>query len=160
MTDDLIITLDGGDWLGIALAAIAAFIVGFIWFTFLFGKRWGKEFGMDMDQKPSGRFMALSMTKDLVGNLLMAYVLFHVIVVWLPSLWAENFADMASLTVEEAPYWQYGLWGGLFTWLGFFVPHALSRTGWEGRSWTWFGIEVGYWFVKLAVMGQIIAAFL
>ena len=155
MADDLTITLAGGDWLAVILATLAAFFIGFIWFTFLFGKQWAAEFNMEMGgEGGSFKAMAPSMLKDLVGNFLMAYVLFHTIVVWLPSLWGAHFGVEAA----DSPLWQYGMYAAAFSWLGFFVPVALSRTGWEQRSWRWFGIDVGYHLVKLIAMAQIMAA--
>lgn len=158
MADDINLAsyMDGGDWLAIVLATVAAFAVGFVWFTFLFGKRWAKEMGMDMDEQPPAKEMAMNMGKDLVGHFVMAYVLWHITAVFLPELWADHLGT----TAENAPLWQYGWWAAFFTWLGFFVPQSLTATGWEGRSWAWFGIDVGYSLVKLLVMGQILAAFL
>lgn len=156
MADDLVITLAAGDWIGVALATLAAFFIGFVWFTLLFGNRWAKEMGIPLDHKPTPKFMAFSMAKDLVGNFLMAYVLFHSIAVWLPELWAGHLGT----TAENGAMWLYGVWAALFIWLGFFLPVSLSRTGWERRTWGWFAIDAGYHLVKLVVMAQILAAFM
>lgn len=156
MADDINLYdyMDGMDVLAIFLAALAAFFVGMIWFTALFGKRWAKEFDMPMDGGDM-KSMLPSMLKDFVGHVLMAYVLWFVIMAFIPSIWGDHL----GATAEDAGHWTYGMWGALFIWLGFFVPVALSRTGWEGRSWGWFGIDVGYNLVKLIVMGQILMAF-
>lgn len=156
MADDLVITLTAGDWVGVGLATLAAFLIGFVWFTLLFGKRWAQEMGIPLDHEPTPKFMASSMAKDLAGNLVMAYVLFHSIAVWLPELWAAQLGTSA----ENSAMWLYGVWGGFFVWLGFFLPVSLSRTGWERRSWTWFAIDAGHHLVKLMVMAQILAAFM
>lgn len=157
MADDINLAdyMSGADWLGIILATVAAFFVGFIWFTFLFGKPWAKEMGIPMDEGGSMKAMLPSMLKDIVGNFLTAYVLWHSIVSFIPSIWADHLGTTAT----DAALWTYGAWGALFIWIGYYVPVALSRTGWEKRSWTWFGIDTGYTLVKLAVMGQILAAF-
>lgn len=163
MADDLMLSLDGGDWLGVVLATVAAFFVGFVWFTLLFGQRWAKEMGMEMDpeKRPGMGEMWPSMLKDVVGNFIMAYVLWHSIMVWIPSVWADHLDSIAgnTVTATDAAMWTYGIWAALFIWIGFFVPVSLSRTGWEGRSWSWFGIDTSYTLVKLLVMGQILAAF-
>jgi hypothetical protein len=156
MADDITLTLTGIDWLGVVLAMLAAFFVGFVWFTFLFGKRWAKEFGIPMDAKPEAKGMAFSMGKDLVGHFIMAYVMWHSIAIWLPALWGAHF----GVPAENAAMWGYGLMGAIFIWLGYFLPVSLSRTGWENRSWAWFGIDAGYNLVKLVVMGQILVAFM
>ncbi len=144
----------GGDILGVVLAAFAAFFVGFVWFTFLFGKAWSKEMGIDMDSGGDFKSMLPSMIKDIVGNLLTAYVLWFTMMFAVPSVWAETLGTSAE---NSAPAF-YGAMAAFFVWLGYYLPVALSRTGWEGRSWKWFGIDVGYQLVKLLVMGQILAA--
>jgi hypothetical protein len=164
MADDINLAeyMTGSDWLGIGLSVVAAFFIGFVWFTFLFGKQWAKEFGMDTAEKPPAKSMLGPMAKDLLGALLTAYVLWHSIVSFVPSIWADHLSGVAgnaAVAAEDAAMWTYGFWGALFIWLGYFVPVSLSRTGWERRSWSWFGIDVGYHFVKLVAMGQILAAF-
>lgn len=154
MADDLTLTLTGSDWLGVVLATVASFVIGFLWFGPLFGKRWAKEFGLSADDRPDGKTMGLNMAKDLVGHLVMAYVLWHTIVVWIPSVWAEHLGT----TAEDSALWTYAFWGALFVWLGFFLPVGLARTGWERRSWTWFGMDAGYNLLKLLAMALILMA--
>ncbi|MBK7711916.1 MAG: DUF1761 domain-containing protein [Bacteroidales bacterium] len=38
--------------LAILVAVVVNFFLGFIWYTPLFGKTWGKEMGYDPDMKP------------------------------------------------------------------------------------------------------------
>lgn len=158
MADDINLAdyMAGSDWLGIGLAVVAAFFIGFIWFTFLFGKQWAREFNMEMGEGGDFKSMLPSMIKDIVGSFLLAYVLWHSMMYAVPSVWADTLGAAAA---ENNGAWFYGLMTAFFIWLGYFVPVALSRTGWERRSWTWFGIDVGYNLVKLLVMGQILAAF-
>ncbi len=154
MADDLTITLGGMDYLAVVLAALAAFLIGFLWYGPIFGKKWAAQVGISMDEKVSPKKMMGSMGLTLLGALLMAYVLFHSIAVWLPTLWAANF-DVAAATDSGA--WFYATMSTLFIWLGFFIPHHLSRTAWEKGSWTLFGINVGYDLVRLAGMSFILA---
>ncbi len=160
MADDIQLMdyMGGSDWIGIALAVVAAFFIGFVWFTFLFGKRWAAEFNMDMADGASGKEMIAPMLKDLFGNLLLAYVLWHSMMFAVPSVWADHLTGFPEAAANSGA-WFYGLMTALFIWLGYFVPVALSRTGWEKRSWAWFGIDTGYHLVKLIAMGQILAAF-
>lgn len=158
MADDINLAdyMTGSDWLGIALAVVAAFFIGFLWFTVLFGKRWAKEFGMEDMEPPGFKAMLGPMAKDIIGSFLLAYVLWHSMMYAVPSIWADH---LAAGPVENMGAWFYGLMTAVFIWIGYFVPVALSRTGWERRSWAWFGIDVSYQLVKLIAMGQILAAF-
>ena len=44
----------------------------------------------------------------------------------------------------------------LFTWLGFIVPPLLNGIVWEGRRWSMFGINGGYYLVSLLVAALLI----
>jgi hypothetical protein len=61
----------------ILVAVVANFILGFVWYTPLFGKAWAKEMGFDMSVKPTGGQMAKGMIIMVIGNFLMAYVFAH-----------------------------------------------------------------------------------
>jgi len=43
--------------LAIAIAVVANFLLGFIWYTPLFGKIWGREMGYDPNEKPASSVM-------------------------------------------------------------------------------------------------------
>jgi len=157
MADDLMLTLTGSDWLGVVLAVVAATFLGFLWFTPLFGKRWAREMGMDTSDRPSPRRMALSMVLFIFGNLLMAYVLWHEIHGWIPTLWAEQLG-IATGDVENSSVWMYASLAALFNWLGFMLPLQLGRVAWENRSWTLVAINAGFDIVRLFAMAYIVAA--
>lgn len=54
---------------GVLIAVVANFILGFLWYTPLFGKAWGKEMGFDMNVKPTGGEMAKGMiANDYAGR--------------------------------------------------------------------------------------------
>ncbi|MFN0276106.1 MAG: DUF1761 domain-containing protein [Chitinophagales bacterium] len=131
--------------LAVLVAMIANFIIGFIWYTPLFGKAWAKELGFDLSVKPPSSVMIRGMLLNLIGNFLIAWVLAHNIGAWgyVPGYTeAGNSANAMS--------------AAFFTWLGFFVPVELSGVAWEKRSWKLFFINVGYHLVALMVVSFIL----
>ena len=132
----------------IAIAVIASFIFGWLWYGPLFGKTWGRLMGMPMDAKPDSKVMLRGMVLTLVGVFLTAYVLVHTTNVWRPSAWGVG-KDLADAV--------YGFFSGFFTWLGFYIPMLLSQVAWEGRSWKLFALNAAYHFLNLQLIAMIVA---
>jgi hypothetical protein len=128
------------------LAAVAAnFVLGFIWYTPLFGKVWAKENGFDTNQKAKGGEIARGMIFMVIGNFFMAYVLAHSIIAW-------SFVP----GVKEMSATSNILNSAIFTWLGFYVPVDLNTVAWERKSWKLFGINTSYHFLTLLVASSIL----
>ncbi len=106
--------------MAILVAVIANFVLGFIWYTPLFGKVWGREMGYDPNEKPDKSVMFKGMAFMLIGNFLFAYVLSHIIVAW---MFVPGIKDMGPLSSA--------LMTAIFTWLGFYLPGQLGATIWE-----------------------------
>jgi hypothetical protein len=66
----------------ILVAVVANFILGFLWYTPLFGKAWAKEMGYDTSVKPPSGAVAKGMIFMVIGNFLLAYVFAHNIAAW------------------------------------------------------------------------------
>ena len=77
---------------------------------------------------------------------LTSYVLAHNVAVW--QTWGSG--------SDQAP-WVYGFYAGFFTWLGFILPILLNSVAFERKSWTAFGIQLGYQFISLQIMGMILS---
>ncbi len=133
------------NFLAILVAVVVNFILGFIWFTPLFGKAWGKELGYDADMKPDNSVMLKGMAFSLIGNLLFAVVLAHNIAAW---QFVPGVREMGPLSNT--------LSAALFTWLGFYLPGELGATVWEKHSWKLFGINTGYHLASLLVVAFIL----
>lgn len=138
--EDLGITI----WVVLASTA-ACFFIGFLWYTPLFGKAWAKENGFDMTAKVEGGVIIKGMVMNLIGNLLLAWVLAHNIAAW---TFVPGIGEL-------------GTWGGIinsavFTWLGFFVPVDLNTVAWERKSWKLFFINTGYHLVNVFVASIIL----
>jgi len=129
----------------IAVATIANFFVGFLWYSVIFQKAWVAEMKLPMDQKPTAGIMVRSLGMNLVGCFLLAFV------------FANNTAAWGF--VPGVPEMGKGMAIGnaaIFTWLGFFVPMDLNTVAFEGRSWKLFGINTSYHFTMLLVSAIIL----
>lgn len=135
--------------LAIIIAVVANFILGFIWYTPLFGKAWGKEMGFNMDQKPPASVLVKGMIFMIIGNFLMAFVFYHNMAVWNPVTW--------GLPPSPRSASANAMMGAIFTWLGFFVPVDLNTVAWEMKSWKLFFINTGYHLISLIVVAMILA---
>lgn len=126
-------------------AVVVNFILGFIWYTPLFGKIWGKEMGYDPDMKPDKSLMFKGMAFMIIGNLLFAWVLAHNIAAW---QFVPGIKEMGPVVSA--------LNAAVFTWLGFYLPGQLGATVWEKNSWKLFAINTGYHLASLLVVAFIL----
>ena len=132
-----------------AAALVAAFFFGFLWYGPLFGRTWAGLMGMSMeDCKPQPVEMGRSIALQVVGLFLTVYVLAHSVQVWRPSVWGAG---------QDGPSSHYGFFGGLFTWLGFYVPLQLGKVAWERRPWKLFFLNTSHDFLLLQIIAQILA---
>lgn len=131
---------EGSDYLAMGVAFLAYFILSFLWWGPLFGKKWAALMGQDPDSQPS---MAMPMVLQAVGTIFLVYVLWTVM---------EAFAvthDEAGGLMRGDLQLMDALIGAFFTWLGFFVPVQLGRIAWERAGWALFGINAGGHLVVL-----------
>ncbi len=131
--------------MAVLVAVVANFILGFLWYTPLFGKAWGQEMKYDSSVKPPGGEMVKGMIFMVIGNFLLAYVFAHNIMAW-------SFVPGA----QEMSVTQNIMSSTIFTWLGFYLPGDLGSTVWEKKSWKLFGINTGYHFMMLLVASLIL----
>jgi len=129
------------------IAVVANFVLGFLWYTPLFGKMWAREHKFDMTQKPPASAFIKGLTFMIVGSILMAFVFSHNIAAWDPASWGRSDSFMSPAGAAFS--------AGIFTWLGFIIPSQLSGVAWEGRSWTLFMIDSGYHLCSLLLMALI-----
>ena len=68
--------------IAVLVAVVVNFFLGFIWYTPLFGKTWGKEMGYDPNEKPDKSVFLKGLAFMIIGNFLFAWVLAHNIAAW------------------------------------------------------------------------------
>lgn len=135
-------------FLAIVIAVIANFVLGFLWYTPLFGKIWGRHMGYDMNQQPKKSEMIKGMVFMVIGNILFAWVLAHNMAAW---TFVPETQSMSSFS--------FAMNSAFFMWLGFYFPVDLGSTAWERKSWTLFFINTGYHLASLIVAAMILAYF-
>lgn len=130
----------------VLVAVVANFILGYLWFSVLFGKAWAREMGFsDSDVKPTGGEMARGMIIMLGGNFLMAFVFANNMAAW---SFVPGMKEMPALgTILNAT---------AFTWLGFYLPMDIGRVAWEKKSWKLFSITTSYHFIMLLIAAVIL----
>src|ERR1017187_115092 len=133
------------NYVSIVIAIVANFIFGFIWYTALVGKCWGRELGMNMTQKPKPAEMTRVMVFMVIGSFLLVWVFAHNIAAWsfVPEMKNNSIFTNAMMAAT-------------FTWLGFFLPVDLSAVAWERKSWTLFFINTGYHLISLIIVALIL----
>lgn len=133
------------NFIAIGVAVIANFVLGYLWYTPIFGKVWGKEMGYDPNMKPSQKEFMKGLVYMLIGNFLCAWVLAHNIAAW------QFVPD-----VSEMGKFSNAMSSAIFTWIGFYVPVHLGSTVWEQKSWKLVGINAGYHLVSLLLISFIL----
>ena len=123
----------------ILVCAIFLWMLGAFWYSpLLFAKPWIAIVGRKMGEKPKG--VGHGMIASFLGDLLLAFVLAHIV------------------------YWSRGAgfgWGafiGFLVWVGFVVAPLYPQRIYEGRPFTYFAINSGYWLVGLTVVGGVLSA--
>lgn len=124
----------------ILVAAIVSMVIGAIWYSVLFGKKWmelmdiGPKRMEELKQKARWSYVW-----NFLALLVMAFVLAHIV-------------DYTGATT-----WTAGMQAGFWLWLGFIATVSLGAVLWEGKSWSLYFINAGYHLVELLVMGGILA---
>lgn len=133
--------------LAVLVAAIVAFILGFLFHGPILGKTWMRLANIKMTGKEKMSDMYGQMFWNFVANFITAYVLAIV------YLFASNSPFTNGATIDT------GLMCGFWVWLGFLVTSTSIEVIWMGKSRTLWLFEVGCSLVVMLAMGAIIAAF-
>lgn len=125
------------DYWAVLVSALILWFLGAIWYSpVLFAKPWMALVGVKSDK---GQSMVGGMIASLIGDVLMSFVLDHIV------LWsgADTFALGALI--------------GLIAWLGFFAAPNYPQSLYEGRPFKLFAINNGYMLVGLVIVGGLLA---
>ena len=127
-------------YLEVLIAAVAAFMLGFLWYTALFGKAWQKETGVTDEQAQSG--MAITHGTSFLMMCLIAMGLSHFL--HGHSLEEQTFLHGASHGAQVAI---------LFTITGTAINYAYQK-----KSLKLWLIDAGYLVAFIALQGGVILA--
>lgn len=128
--------------LAIVVSAIAAMVLGFVWYSMpVFGRAWTRLTGMTAEKMEQAKTAGMTKTYVLsfIGALVMASVLSY----------AVDIAGAATLLG--------GMGIGALAWLGFSAPVAMNTVLFGDNKWGVYFIETGYQLVSLIIMGAILA---
>ena len=131
--------------MAVLIAVAANFVLGFLWYTPLFGKAWAKEKGFDINRKPTSGELAKGMLIMVIGNFFMAYVLAHNNMAW---SYVPGAGEMSTTSKV--------LSSAFFTWLGFYLPVDMGGVAWEKHSFKLLAINTVYHFLSLLVVAAIL----
>ena len=122
----------------VLVAAVVSMVVGSFWYSkSLFGKEWAKLVGRKLEEMSGG---GKGYAVAAAGALLQAYILAH-------------FVQYAGATT----FWD-GIVTGFWLWLGFVAVVVAMNLVFEGKSWTLWKINAGYFLVVLLINGCLLAA--
>jgi hypothetical protein len=134
------------NYLAVFLCAVAAMVIGFLWYGPLFGKQWRDLIGMTKGKMlEANKEMPKTYSLMFVSALLMAYALAHF--VW--------YAAPGSLTLFISV--KTALWA----WIGFVATTSLTKFLFmpDRKPIQLLAIESGYYFATLVAMGIIFSLF-
>ena len=126
------------NYVSVLAAAVAAFVIGWLWYGPLFGKAWMRERGMDPAAMAGMPMPMGKLVGEFLAGLVTAYVL----------------ARFVSL--HGVIDWQGGLHLAFWIWLGFYAMFLLGAVLWEKASWNLYAINAGRWLVTLIAMTAIL----
>lgn len=138
----MVFSLVSVNLVGAAVAGVAAFIVGMLWYSpMLFGKKWMELSGMKISEnyKDMGK-MAPTMVAALVVSIISAYIL-------------GQFIKLigAATPVEGAIV-------GIAAWFGFVATVSLNMVFWERKPIGLYLLNNGHLALNFAIMGAILVA--
>ncbi len=124
--------------IAVLAAAVAAMVIGFLWYGPLFGKQWIKLMGLSSKdinkakQKGMGKLYLI----NFIAGIVTAYVL---------AVLVDGMAITSALIT------------GFWVWLGFFAAVMVGSILWEGKPLQLYFLNVIYWLVNVEVMSVILS---
>lgn len=132
MTPDL-------NYLAILVAGLLSMVLGSVWYSpLLFGNIWMRGMKMKESEMKKDKMM-MSYGIGFLLSLLMIYILAHYVSYMEASLPSEG---------AEVAFW---------LWLGFVVPVSAGTVLWEGKPFSLFAINVGFYLVNMLMAAIILA---
>jgi len=130
----------GPNYLAVVLAAVAGFMLGWVWYGMLFKEQWLAAIGKSDAQARAEGGDPAQLAITFVALLLMALMLAGVL----------GHLGAAKITLKN------GLITGTSCWLGFVITTMVVNHGFQGvkRSLTW--IDGGHWLAVLLLQGAIL----
>lgn len=126
------------NWLAVAVAALAAFMIGWIWYGPLFSKPWAS--GMGYNTSNTDMKMPPMM-------LVMSFLMSFFMAVTLASILGTAGVTAAGAALQTA----------FLLWLGIVATTYTLNQVYDNRPWRVWAVNVGYHLVSMLVMALIVA---
>jgi mannitol-specific phosphotransferase system IIBC component len=133
------------NFISVIVAAVVAFIVGFMFHGPLFGKMWMKLANIHPTGKEKLSDMFPQMVKNLVANIVCAYVL--AMFIYVTASYYNNVGNIVG-----------GMGISFWAWLGFLVTSTSMDVIWMGKSKNLWLFEAAASLVSFLAMGAVLAA--
>lgn len=133
-----------GSWPAILAAAVAAWLIGALWYSpLLFGRAWANAHGYTPERLAAMRATA---GRAYAGSFVAYLVIASVLCVFLAHLGVSG--------------WHGGAGWGFHAWLGFALPIGFTAWLYSDKRFATFALDAGYQLVYLTVMGAILGAWM
>jgi hypothetical protein len=123
--------------LAVLYAAIAQWLLGALWYGFVFKARWMALVGIPAGDKPKNAWFP--MLASFIANAVLCMVLAHLV----------KWSGAVSM--------QRGLYVGAICWAGFMAPVMITESIFERRPAKLFAINAAYWLLAMMIGGGILA---
>ncbi len=134
------------NWLAVAVAAVAFFALGAVWYGPIFGKAWQKHVGLSDDEMKNAN----------MGKLFGSAFIFALIISVGMALFFFGFAAEPGCEVEMTI--DMGAMYGLMTGIFFLFPTIGMNYLFARKSTTLILIDSGYHIIAYTIVGVILAA--
>ena len=131
------------NWLAILASAIAAMVLGFLWYSpLLFAKAWTREMGYDPSDKAKMDEMKKSAGPAYAGSLAASLLSAFTLALILHGMQAQTL--------------HFGVMASFHIWLGFVATVQFTGALFAKQSMKLFAINTGYQLACYLVMGAIL----
>lgn len=127
------------NYVAVVVAAIAAFVLGFLWYGPIFGKKWMKYSGI------SAESMKKVSQKDMIGPYAVTFL----------TAFIETTFLLFFALILQTQLWH----AAVLIWFGFILFNSMGIVFWDNKPWGLYFINVGYRLVNLLVMGFVLSFF-
>jgi hypothetical protein len=137
--------MENFNWIAYAIAVVAQMIIGFIWFhPAVMGKMWAKSIGMTVEEmKPKNPALTYGLT--FIYTLIFTF--------WLAI-------NVIGFGQEDPKFhtFQHGLAHATLLSIMVIIPVIGTPALFEKKKFGYMAVQVGYWFLRMAVAQGIISA--
>lgn len=139
------------NWIALIVAALATFMLGWVWYGMIFKNAWQAETGITDEKAKAAGGMVLTMVLSVVLAFFVAF--FLAAFCWIHAQIPEEVAGQAM----EYTF-KHGAFHGAFIAIVVGLPILITNARYELRSWKLIAINAGYWIISFAIMGGIVFA--